>query len=83
MDDKQKKNQKKFLGRGLDALLDNASYFRDRATIGPVFEILIDKIKTNPFQPRKAFNQESLNNLSKSIKGLNLFGLIKIALKVN
>ncbi|HKR06537.1 MAG TPA: ParB/RepB/Spo0J family partition protein, partial [Bacteroidia bacterium] len=64
------------LGKGLSALLDNADTdFNTRSDItgGPAFagaiaSILIEKIETNPFQPRDYFNEESLNELAESIK---------------
>ncbi|MFW6295179.1 MAG: nucleoid occlusion protein [Halanaerobium sp.] len=39
-----------------------------------IVEIEIDKIKTNPFQPRKEFNQAEIEELAQSIKN---FGLIQ------
>lgn len=68
-------NNKKGLGRGLDALFsvfeDNDSY--DRITSKPnenggVLEIDIDKIKPNPNQPRKNFDEDALKELASSIK---------------
>lgn len=68
-------NNKKGLGRGLDALFsvfeDNDSY--DKITNKPnenggVLEIDIDKIKPNPNQPRKNFDEDALKELASSIK---------------
>ncbi len=56
---------KKGLGRGLETLFDqNINNFDDSSVI----EIQLSDIEPNPFQPRKTFNQESLEELSQSIK---------------
>ena len=59
------------LGRGLSALLENAS--TDVTTTDPkpanaISEILISQIEANPFQPRTEFEQAALNELAESIK---------------
>jgi ParB family chromosome partitioning protein len=59
------------LGRGLSALLENAS--TDVTTTDPkpanaISEILISQIEANPFQPRTEFEQAALNELADSIK---------------
>jgi len=59
------------LGRGLGELLGEIESAYDdnigKDTSNKTSEILISSIKTNPHQPRKIFNQEKLNELSKSI----------------
>ncbi|MEK7147232.1 MAG: ParB/RepB/Spo0J family partition protein [Patescibacteria group bacterium] len=40
----------------------------------PIFHIEVEKIKPNPFQPRRDFNQESLKELSESIRE---FGILQ------
>lgn len=40
----------------------------------PIFHIEVEKIKPNPFQPRRDFNQESLKELSDSIRE---FGILQ------
>jgi ParB family chromosome partitioning protein len=65
------------LGRGLSALLENAS--TDITTSEPkpvnsISEILISQIEANPFQPRTDFKDEELNELAESIK---VHGLIQ------
>jgi len=57
------------LGRGLGELLGEIeSAYDDNIGKSQVEnELLISKIKTNPYQPRKIFNQEKLEELSKSI----------------
>jgi len=59
------------LGRGLGELLGEIESAYDdnigRDTSDITSEILISSIKINPHQPRKIFNQEKLQELSKSI----------------
>ncbi len=59
----------KRLGRGLGAILEDAEagYLKDLPNSG-INEIEVYKIKPNPFQPRKEFNEESINELAESIK---------------
>jgi ParB family chromosome partitioning protein len=72
-------SKKKALGRGLSALLsDNTPDDKldvdiqsPAATHGPVSgiaEIPVSEIEVNPFQPRTHFDEESLKELSESIK---------------
>lgn len=69
-------NKKNALGRGLSALLENASTdittranaSGDAVLAGGISTIPIDKIEANPFQPRTHFEEEALNELSASIK---------------
>lgn len=58
------------LGRGLGALLSEIeeAYDNELPKKGGVEEILLTKIRPNPYQPRKHFDQESLAELSESIK---------------
>ena len=67
-------NKKRGLGRGLDAILQSPETDITSADIsgnyvaGAIAQIEIDKIETNPFQPRTDFDQTALNELSESIK---------------
>ena len=62
------------LGRGLGALLENAPDLSNRSNtddknfIGSVSMISIQDIEANPFNPRTHFEQEALEELSKSIE---------------
>ncbi len=58
------------LGRGLGALLSEIeeAYDNELPKKGGVEEILLSKIRPNPYQPRKHFDPESLAELSESIK---------------
>lgn len=61
------------LGRGLSALLQGAH--TEAPATGRFFKMVqITSIAINPFQPRQDFNQETLNELSESIK---LHGIIQ------
>lgn len=62
--------KKKSLGRGLDAILvDVERAYKNNLSehTDSIIEIDIDLIKTNPYQPRKTFQKESLQELSESI----------------
>lgn len=62
---------KKGLGRGLESLFDqNLDTSGDDHVI---IEILLNDIEPNPFQPRKIFDDESLKELSQSIKQQGVF----------
>lgn len=61
------------LGKGLSALFDQKNVDVNAISKGTeegkiLFEIEIDKINVNPFQPREDFNEEKLNELADSIK---------------
>jgi ParB family chromosome partitioning protein len=59
------------LGRGLSALLENASTdvtTTDAKPANAINEILISQIEANPFQPRTEFEDVALNELAESIK---------------
>ena len=59
------------LGRGLGAILDEVeeAYANDlRSGREEVVDIEVERIAPNPYQPRKHFNEESLGELSESIK---------------
>ncbi|MBK8874588.1 MAG: ParB/RepB/Spo0J family partition protein [Bacteroidetes bacterium] len=68
--------KKSALGKGLSALLSNdATDITSKSEIasapaiaGSVANIAIDKIETNPFQPRTDFEETALRELSESIR---------------
>lgn len=62
------KSQK--LGRGLDALLGeiDEAYENEGSQRNEIMELSLKEIRPNPFQPRKSFNEESLQELADSIK---------------
>ena len=59
---------KKGLGRGLDALLEPLSDADLQNDKGRVLKVSIDAVDTNREQPRKSFHEDSLKELSDSIK---------------
>lgn len=67
--------KKKALGKGLEQLFSdsviNFDKFEDKVieeNRNNVTEINVDEIRSNPYQPRKTFDTESLNELAKSIE---------------
>lgn len=67
--------KKKALGKGLEELFSNASFTFDNFEDEIVkeeknnsIEIPLSEIRSNPYQPRKTFNDDSLNELAASIK---------------
>ena len=67
--------KKKALGKGLEQLFSdsviNFDKFEDKVieeNKNNVTEISVDEIRSNPYQPRKIFDTESLNELAKSIE---------------
>ena len=67
--------KKKALGKGLEELFSNASFSIDTLedTIvkeegNTAIEVPLSQIRSNPYQPRKFFDEEALNELADSIK---------------
>ena len=64
------------LGRGLSALFTGHDQIDPRETAqktaGRVFEIDIDKVSPNPYQPRQEFDQDALESLARSIASLGI-----------
>jgi len=63
----------KSLGRGLGAILGEVAEayeneFKDGDVKNRIVELPLSKIVPNPYQPRVHFNEESINELSESIK---------------
>lgn len=74
--------KKSALGKGLGALLDDATYttrpVKEAISTSAIAEIDIDKIETNPFQPRKDFDDDALSELSLSIKKIGVIQPITV-----
>lgn len=74
-------NKRKALGRGLEDLFNSESLelnkIEDRimesATKDEIVEINLDELRSNPYQPRKIFDEESLQELSDSIREYGVF----------
>ena len=68
--------KKKALGRGLEQLFSSEvldfdqfeSNIMESATESDIKHLSVDEIRPNPYQPRKAFNEEALQELADSIK---------------
>src|SRR5437660_10618070 len=58
--------QKKVLGRGLGALIPQ----KESASLrGPgMLELALDQIQPNPYQPRRTFNEASIDELARSVR---------------
>ena len=56
------------LGRGLGALLAEKQMEENDAQSIETYEISVDGIETNPYQPRTSFDSDALNELKESIQ---------------
>ena len=73
--------KKKALGRGLEQLFDSEvldfnsfeSNILESASQDDIQQINLSEIRSNPYQPRKTFNQEALQELAESIKAYGVF----------
>lgn len=71
--------KKNALGRGLGALIEDASEAtKPENPVSSVNEIEIKLIEVNPFQPRKTFSEEALDELSASIRELGIIQPITV-----
>lgn len=74
-------HKRQALGRGLEQLFDSEvldfnsfeSNILENATNEDIKEINLSEIRSNPYQPRKTFNEEALNELAESIKNYGVF----------
>ena len=79
----KRKKQKKVLGRGLAALLDDSgsksiSFDKPKNNLSSSEDIDIDYIEINPNQPRLNIDNSNLQNLSDSIKELGIIQPITV-----
>lgn len=73
--------KKRALGKGLEQLFNSENLDLDSfektvyetASNEEIVEINIDELRPNPYQPRKIFNDEALNDLANSIKEHGVF----------
>ena len=81
--------KRRALGKGLEQLFSNEVINFDNfekevissAKANDIIEISLDEIQSNPYQPRKTFNDESLKELAESIKE---YGIVQpVILKKN
>ena len=73
--------KKKALGKGLEELFSNSSFTIDtledtivKEERNNATEIDLSQIRSNPYQPRKVFDEEALNELADSIK---VYGVVE------
>ena len=73
--------KKRALGRGLEELFNNENLnlnqieetIYETALKDEIVDIDINELRVNPYQPRKVFDEESLNELASSIKEYGVF----------
>ncbi|MBR6690313.1 MAG: ParB/RepB/Spo0J family partition protein [Bacilli bacterium] len=73
--------KKRALGRGLEQLFNNENLdlnsfektVYETATNEEIIDINLNDLRANPYQPRKVFNDEALNDLAESIKEHGVF----------
>lgn len=56
------------LGRGLDSLIPRKKFTLPQEKEEAILEIPVEKIRSNPYQPRNVFDEQSLEDLVNSIK---------------
>src|SRR5438874_6540590 len=61
-------NHKKVLGRGLGALIPQRAEPAAHAHAPALAQIPIDQIQPNPYQPRRTFNEASIDELARSVR---------------
>lgn len=72
------KQSKKRLGKGIEALFSNNGIESEVAKLEDVtgydiLEVDVSQIRPNPYQPRKHFNEDALNELAQSIRVQGVF----------
>ena len=73
--------KKRALGRGLEELFNNENLdlqsmenkIYESATNEEIMEIPLEELRPNPYQPRKVFDEEALQDLADSIKEHGVF----------
>jgi len=64
------------LGKGLGALIPEGQEIVEEVEVvvtqGPLRQVPVSSISPNQFQPRKAFNDESLQSLASSVRELGV-----------
>jgi ParB family chromosome partitioning protein len=70
--------QRKALGKGLGALIEDAGTVQQNVRNSAIDEIEIKYIEANPFQPRTEFDEDALLELSQSIKEIGIIQPITV-----
>ena len=73
--------KRRALGKGLEELFNNEQInfdsieekILDSSSVDEVVELPVDELRPNPYQPRKVFDEEKLNELAASIKEHGVF----------
>ena len=73
--------KRRALGKGLEELFNNEQInfdsieekILDSSSVDEVVELPIDELRPNPYQPRKVFDEDKLNELAESIKEHGVF----------
>ena len=88
----KEESKRRALGRGLEELfsIEDINYGNLEEKImetvheEEIQELPLSELRVNPYQPRKTFNEESLNELAESIKEHGVFQpiIVKKGLKV-
>ena len=60
--------QKKVLGRGLGALIPARNIDAAPPVADGLMQLALDRIAPNPYQPRKTFNEASIDELARSVR---------------
>jgi len=60
--------QKKVLGRGLGALIPGRQMESSPPAADGLMQLALDQISPNPYQPRKTFNEASIDELARSVR---------------
>lgn len=73
------------LGKGLGALIPETNYtpaktIEEAIKTGNIAEIDVNKVETNPFQPRSQFDEQALLELAESIRQLGIIQPITVRL---
>ena len=74
-------NKKRALGRGLEQLFNNENLdlesfeqsVYETASKEEIFEVDVNELRPNPYQPRRVFDDEALNDLTASIREHGIF----------
>ena len=74
-------NKRNALGRGLDALIDMGEI--ETSGTSSISEIELSRIQPNPDQPRREFDDESLEELAVSIREIGIVQPISLRQQPN
>ena len=67
------KKQNKSLGKGINALFQDLSDIEEVEATEKIVELSLNELRPNPYQPRKTFEEKSLQELANSIEKSGVF----------